>query len=141
MKLAYYRTRNTHFRRRQVAPLRGVSSTRILATTLDDGQVTIPLLLSFIPVDQNAVVNVLTDTEGNLEILFDGNADDEATLVIVKGKEVSVLLEPLSGALRDQDLVILSASVDASEALFRITDQNGSKVRISAVFDTHTTIS
>eukprot|EP00210_Caulerpa_lentillifera_P006145 g5872.t1 len=78
--------------------------------------------------DQNAVVNVLSDTEGNLKIIFDGHTDGEATLVIVKGKELSVLLEPLSGALRDQDLVILSASVDASEALFRITDQNGEKL-------------
>ena len=74
------------------------------------------------------MVNVLSDNVGNLEILFDGKTDESATLVIVKGKECSVLLEPLSGALRDQDLIILSASVDSSEALFRITDQNGAKV-------------
>ena len=77
---------------------------------------------------QNVVVNVLTDNAGSLEIHFDGNADESATLVVVKGKDCSVLLEPLSGALRDQDVVILSASVDASEALFRITDLEGNKV-------------
>lgn len=82
---------------------------------------------------ENVVVNVLSDNVGNLEILFDGTSDDSATLVIVKGKECSVLLEPLSGALRDQDLVILSASVDASEALFRITDQNGNKVGLNVL--------
>ena len=74
------------------------------------------------------MVNVLSDNVGNLEIRFDSEADESATVVVVKGKECSSLLEPLSGALRDQDLIILSASVDASEAMFRITDQNGGKV-------------
>lgn len=76
------------------------------------------------------MVNVLADNVGNLEISFDGDSDEGATLVVVKGKDCSLLLEPLSGALRDQDLIILSASVDAHQALFRITDQQGDKVRL-----------
>ncbi|GMH44738.1 hypothetical protein BSKO_12690 [Bryopsis sp. KO-2023] len=64
----------------------------------------------------------------NVEITFDGDADPEATLLYFKGKDCSNLLEPLSGALRDQGLVILSATVNPDDGVFRITDDTGGKL-------------
>lgn len=72
-----------------------------------------------------------TDSTGlgaDMTLTFDGVSDPEATLLLFTGKDCSSQLEPLSGALRDQDLVILSATVNPGEGVFRITDQQGNKV-------------
>lgn len=64
----------------------------------------------------------------DLQLKFDGNSDPEATLLLLECSDCSSMLEPLSGALRDQELVILSATVNPTDGVFRITDQDGNKL-------------
>lgn len=64
----------------------------------------------------------------DFQLTFDGETDPQATLLLLDCSDCSSMLEPLSGALRDQELVILSATVNPTDGVFRITNQNGDKL-------------
>ncbi|CAD7698103.1 unnamed protein product [Ostreobium quekettii] len=68
------------------------------------------------------------EIDDSIEITFDGDKDPAATLMCVRGDDCSGLLEPLSVSLRNQDLVILSATVNPTDGVFRVTNQDGTKI-------------